>query len=67
MTEHLYTDIKFSGDYVGDGEYFVISGDFNGVSIPVLTLYVGDKRELWQEATEAGNAPAEEPAEAPSA
>ena len=56
---YAYTGIQFNGRYTDDGEYFLVEMLLNGVPIRFGTVYVGDQREKFQEATEAAPAPAE--------
>ena len=66
MSDYSYTGLTLNGKFSEDGEYFLVSFELNGVPIRFGSVYVGDQRESFQAAHDAGQAaPAE--AEAPPA
>ena len=62
--EYAYTGIQFNGRYTDDGEYFLVEMQLNGVPIRFGNVYVGDQREAFQEAHDAGQQAAAAPPEA---
>jgi hypothetical protein len=54
MADHAYSDITLNGDFSADGEYFLVTMELNGVPIRFGNVYVGDQREKFQEAKDAG-------------
>jgi len=61
MADHAYTGLTLNGDFSEDGEYFLVTFDLNGVPIRFGNVYVGDQRERFQEAADAGQ-PQSDPA-----
>ena len=61
---YAYTGIQFNGRYTDDGEYFLVEMLLNGVPIRFGNVYVGDQREKFQEAHDAGQPKDDAPAEA---
>jgi hypothetical protein len=64
MADHAYSDITLNGDFTDDGEYFQVTMELNGVPIRFGNVYVGDQREKFQEAHDAGQPKDDAPAEA---
>ena len=58
MGDNSHSDITFNGTFSEDGEYFLVTMDLNGVPIRFGNMYVGDQREAFQAAKEAGEAAA---------
>jgi hypothetical protein len=56
MADHAYSNIALNGDFSADGEYFLVTLDLNGVPIRFGNVYVGDQREAFQAAKDAGEA-----------
>jgi hypothetical protein len=61
MTDnYAYSGIALNGKFSEDGEYFQVYLELNGVPVRFANLYVGDQRESFQAAADAGkSAPAE--------
>jgi len=62
MPNPAYSDIELNGSFSDDGEYFLVTMNLNGVPIRFGNVYVGDQREAFQAAHDAG-----QPQEAPPA
>ena len=62
MTTYAYRGITLDGRFSDDGEYFLMSFELNGVPIRFGNVYVGDQRESFQAAHDAGQAPEQPPA-----
>lgn len=58
-SEYAYTGLTLNGKFSEDGEYFLVSFELNGTPIRFGTVYVGDQREAFQAAKEAGQKPAD--------
>jgi len=54
MADNAYSDLKLHGNFSDDGETFLITADLNGTPIRVANIYVGDQREAFQAAHDAG-------------
>lgn len=52
--DYAYSKLVFHGRFSDDGEYFMVDTDLNGVPVHVFTLYVGDQREKFTDAANAG-------------
>ena len=52
--DHAYSGLTLNGDFDDTGEYFKLSFDLNGVPIRFGNVYVGDQREAFTEAKQAG-------------
>jgi hypothetical protein len=65
-TDYAYTGLTLNGRFSDDGELLLLSLDLNGVPIKFGNIYVGDQREAFQEAKDAGQPkePEAEPAAA---
>jgi hypothetical protein len=64
--EYAYTGLTLNGKFDDTGEYFQLFLELNGVPIRFGNVYVGDQREAFTEAAQAGQPKAEETA-APAA
>jgi len=64
MSNYAYSNLTLNGRFTEDGEYFIMDTDLNGVPVTVITLYVGDQREKFQAAHDAGQPQEAEPAPA---
>ena len=64
MSNYAYENIVFNGRFTEDGEYFLVEMQLNGVPIRFGNVYVGDQREAFQEAHDAGQQAAAAPPEA---
>jgi hypothetical protein len=58
MADYAYTGLALDGKFSDDGEFFQLSFELNGVPIRFGSVYVGDQRESFQEAHDAGQKPA---------
>lgn len=65
MAAYDYSGITLNGKFSDDGEYFLVSFELNGVPIRFGNVYVGDQRESFQAAHDAGQKAAETPAPTP--
>ncbi len=58
--EYAYKGLTLDGRFSDDGESFLVSFELNGVPIRFGNVYVGDQREAFQAAKEAGQPQDEE-------
>jgi hypothetical protein len=66
MSNYAYTGIQLNGRFSDDGEYFLVEMQLNGVPIRFGNVYVGDQREKFAEAAQAGSQEASAPPAPPS-
>jgi len=66
MADPAYKDIQLDGTFSDDGEYFLVTMSLNGVPIRFGNVYVGDQREKFQEAHDAGQPSQDEPPAPPA-
>ena len=62
MAEKRNDALTLYGNLSEDGETFQITTEINGVPIRVANVYVGDQREAFQTAHDAGQPQGEQPA-----
>lgn len=56
---YAYRGLTLDGRFSEDGEYFLVTFELNGVPIRFGNVYVGDQRESFQAAKDAGQKPAD--------
>ena len=57
--DYAYTNLGLNGRFSEDGEYFQLFLQLNGVPIRFGNIYVGDQREAFQAAHDAGQTSAD--------
>ena len=55
MSTYAYENLPLSLRFSDDGEYAMLDTALNGVPIHLLTVYVGDQREKFDQAAAAGS------------
>lgn len=60
---YAYTGLTLNGKFDDTGEYFLLFLELNGVPIKFGNIYVGDQRESFADAKQAGQ-PASDPSAA---